>query len=72
MVRAANNGISAIIDSRGRIERELPLGVTGVLDGELPKALFPPVFARFPFASFWLVWALAFILAVFPARRNAT
>ena len=38
LVRAANSGISAIVDSYGRVVKSLPLNVTGVLDGRLPKA----------------------------------
>ena len=72
MVRAANNGISAIIDSRGRIERELPLGATGVLDGGLPNVLPPTLFARFPLSSIFLVWVFALVFALFPTRKNAT
>jgi apolipoprotein N-acyltransferase len=46
MVRAANTGISAIIDAYGRIKASLPLGTEGVLDGTLPASLQPTVYAR--------------------------
>jgi apolipoprotein N-acyltransferase len=46
MVRAANNGISAVIDPVGRIVRSLPLGAEGVLDSNLPRALEPTVYSR--------------------------
>ncbi|CAN5373283.1 apolipoprotein N-acyltransferase [soil metagenome] len=36
MARAANTGISAIVDSLGHIRASLPLGQEGVLDGALP------------------------------------
>ena len=45
MVRAGNNGISAVIDPVGRIVASLPLGTSGVLDSRLPTTLPPPVFA---------------------------
>jgi apolipoprotein N-acyltransferase len=45
LVRAANTGISAIIDSHGRIRASLPLGSEGVLDGTLPANLQPTVYA---------------------------
>ncbi|MDX1540850.1 MAG: apolipoprotein N-acyltransferase, partial [Geminicoccaceae bacterium] len=42
-----NTGISAVIDPLGRIERLLRLNQMGVIDGGLPRALEPTVFARF-------------------------
>lgn len=39
LVRATNNGISAVVDPLGRAIAILPLGVRGVLDSALPKAL---------------------------------
>ena len=46
LARAANTGISAIIDSYGRIETSLDLGSEGVLDGTLPAALAPTIYSR--------------------------
>jgi apolipoprotein N-acyltransferase len=46
VVRAANTGISAIIDPYGRVIAELGLGQEGVVDGLLPRALPPTPFAR--------------------------
>jgi apolipoprotein N-acyltransferase len=46
MVRAANTGISAVIDPSGRIVARLGLGIEGVLDANLPTALPPTVYAR--------------------------
>lgn len=51
IVRAANTGVSAIIDGYGRIVAELPLGVDGVLDGvvpgERPASQFPRIGSMF-------------------------
>ncbi|WP_393982809.1 apolipoprotein N-acyltransferase [Xanthobacter nonsaccharivorans] len=48
LVRAANTGISAIIDPVGRIVASLPLGDEGVVDGPLPNALETvPIAGRF-------------------------
>lgn len=46
LIRAANTGISAIIDPYGRILEQLPLGESGVIDGFLPKSVAPTVFSE--------------------------
>jgi apolipoprotein N-acyltransferase len=46
LVRAANNGISAIVDPYGRITASLRLDDAGVVDGPLPPPLPPTLFAR--------------------------
>lgn len=46
LIRAANTGVSAIVDPYGRITASLPLGTVGVLDGPLPRRLPPTLFAR--------------------------
>ena len=47
LVRAANTGISAVIDPMGRIVKKLDLGQEGVVDSDLPSALSPTIYARF-------------------------
>jgi apolipoprotein N-acyltransferase len=47
LVRAANTGISAVVDAHGRVRAALPLGVEGVLDSPLPSAVAPPLFVRY-------------------------
>jgi apolipoprotein N-acyltransferase len=59
VVRAANTGISAIIDAHGRILGELGLGEEGVVDGVLPAALPPTAFARWGNLAEILTLALA-------------
>lgn len=46
LVRAANNGISAVVDPYGRVAASLPLGVDGVLDAPLPTAIWPTSFSN--------------------------
>jgi apolipoprotein N-acyltransferase len=46
LVRAANTGISAVIDPVGRIIARLGLGVEGVLDSVLPAAIAPTIYTR--------------------------
>jgi apolipoprotein N-acyltransferase len=46
LVRAANTGISAVVDPLGRIVNSLPLGVEGVIDAPLPQPIGAPVYSR--------------------------
>ncbi len=47
VVRAANTGISAIIDANGDLVARLDTGETGVIDAALPFAHPPTLYARF-------------------------
>ena len=59
VVRAANSGISAVIDPFGRVVERLGLGRAGVIEAALPMALpEPTVFARFGH------WPLSVFLAL--------
>lgn len=71
LVRAANTGISAVIDPVGRIVARLGLGIEGVLDSRLPAAIAPTVYARhgnLP-ATIIVMIALFFIIWRRLARR---
>ena len=46
VVRAANSGISAIIDAYGRISRSLDVGRRGTLDGQLPVGLYRTIYGQ--------------------------
>lgn len=59
VLRAANTGISAVIDARGRVAAQLRLNEAGHLDARLPGALPPTVYARLGDAP-----ALFFVLLV--------
>ena len=47
VIRVANNGISFVSDSNGRILERLPLGERGVVDSSLPQAGPVTVFSQF-------------------------
>jgi apolipoprotein N-acyltransferase len=74
LVRAANTGISAIVDAHGRVVASLPLGIEGVLDAGLPRAIPSPPFARFGNALViaLVLWCgLAALIARRAPRRRA-
>jgi apolipoprotein N-acyltransferase len=64
MVRAANTGVSAVIDPYGRIRAALDLGRRGVLDAALPLALPATVYNRFGDIPFTILFCLTLICAV--------
>lgn len=61
VVRAANTGISAIIDPYGRILAKIGLAEKGVLDGTLPRALPPTPLSRWESAIEISVLVLALL-----------
>ncbi len=69
VVRAANTGISAVIDPLGRVVARLGLGLEGVLDAGLPAAIPPTVYARFGDTPAAILVALALAFAI---RRKST
>ena len=62
VLRAADSGISAIIDAYGRITAQLPLGFEGVLDGLLPNAIAATPFSRHGSLTWLTIWLVALIL----------
>jgi len=61
LVRAANTGISAVVDPWGRVLARLDTGVVGVLDSGLPRALGPTPFAHM---GNWVVFQLVLIVLI--------
>ncbi|MBN9588629.1 MAG: apolipoprotein N-acyltransferase [Alphaproteobacteria bacterium 64-11] len=68
IARAANTGISAMIDPLGRISARLALGKMGVVDARLSAALPETVYARFGDLPFFLLLLGAVLVAYFLAR----
>jgi apolipoprotein N-acyltransferase len=72
LLRAANNGISALVDAHGRVLVELGLDQRGSADTGLPAALPPTPYARLGdglFAGLWLLGA-GFLLWATGRRRG--
>ena len=69
VVRAANTGISAVIDPMGRSVARLGLGIEGVLDSGLPAAIPPTIYARTGDMPVVIVIAVALMFVV--GRRLA-
>jgi apolipoprotein N-acyltransferase len=67
VIRAANNGISAVIDAYGYIDprQRLELNVRGTIDARLPPTVAAPLYARLGDSVFLvLLVILALVLGV--------
>ena len=62
IVRVANTGISAVIDSVGRIVTQIPLGVEGVADSALPAAGGLTPYVRFRDTPVFIAAGLVLLL----------
>ncbi len=63
VVRAANNGISAVVDPLGRIVSSLPLGQEGILDAPLPRSLISTTYTSIRDAAFIVVVGATLLLS---------
>lgn len=70
VLRATTTGISAVIDADGVVRRSIPRHVAGRIDGLVPPAHAPTLFARLG-NVLPLLWALALIAAALLASRRA-
>ena len=66
LLRAANTGVSAVIDARGQVVASLGLDLVGVVDADLPAARAPTPYARWGDGP-WL-WFLALSMGVLALR----
>jgi apolipoprotein N-acyltransferase len=62
LVRAANTGISAVVDPLGRVIEKLPLGVEGAIDARLPQPIAAPPYTRVGDLPAGMMVAIALLL----------
>jgi apolipoprotein N-acyltransferase len=67
LVRAANTGISAIVDPVGRVVSSLPLGVEGIIDARLPAAIEPTI--NVAYGNYFLIVVMVVSLIAVGRRR---
>ena len=65
LVRAANTGISAVIDAKGEVLGLLSLGATGILDVELPRDELAGMSMNRREFNFWLIFALMVSFSIY-------
>lgn len=74
VVRAANTGISAIIDANGDLVARLGTGETGVIDAALPFTYPPTLYARFGdrtlLALIFVTWAVGLAAGLGGTHRH--
>jgi apolipoprotein N-acyltransferase len=70
LVRAANTGISAVVDPLGRVITSLPLGIQGVLDASLPQSIAATPYARAGDRTLGAVLALTFVLVMLSRKAR--
>ena len=71
LVRAANTGISAVVDPLGRVIKELPLGTEGVIDAALPQAIAPTPYVQLGDTIAYALVAAALLLGLARRRTKA-
>ncbi|MGH6675787.1 MAG: apolipoprotein N-acyltransferase, partial [Xanthobacteraceae bacterium] len=64
LARAANTGISAVVDPVGRVIASLPLGAEGVLDSPLPRPVAATIYSRVGDTPALLIVAIGFLVAI--------
>ena len=72
LVRAANTGISAVVDPYGRIVDSIPLGVEGVLDANLPVAVTANHSAKTRSFSLTALLTICLMAVIVRRKQNAT
>ena len=70
LLRAANTGISGVVDAYGRVTARLGIGKTGVVDTDLPGALPPTIFSQYGEKPLWVFFAITAAICLFSKIRG--
>lgn len=71
LVRVANTGISAVVDSWGRTNTFITLGEIGYADSALPVAVPPTVYSQMGNTNFAMLLVFCFGIALAARRRDS-
>jgi apolipoprotein N-acyltransferase len=71
LVRAANTGISAVVDPLGRVIRLIPLGVKGTITTPMPRSLLPGFYASHPYIIINILAMVALGMQCYVWRRKS-
>jgi apolipoprotein N-acyltransferase len=69
LIRAANNGISAVIDSYGRVVEQINLNDRGIIDAQLPEAAEHSTVYSYAGNALYLIYLLLIACVIIVARR---
>jgi apolipoprotein N-acyltransferase len=70
LIRAANNGISAVVDPLGRVVRMLELGTDGLIDSGLPQPIEATFYSRWRDTPTFVALLILLIVVVFARRAQ--
>lgn len=70
LVRVANTGVSAVIDSVGRLSSHLGLGERGTLDAPLPVALSGTIFSKLGNGAYFVIVLAALLLLLVSKQQR--
>ncbi|MGI9422278.1 MAG: apolipoprotein N-acyltransferase [Hyphomicrobiaceae bacterium] len=71
LIRVGNNGISAIIDPRGRIWAQLALDQSAAIDSAVPRSQPPTVYTENGDLIFFLLWSILCFIIIIKSVRNS-
>lgn len=69
LIRAANTGISGIVDPLGRVLEGLPLGSAGVIDAQIPRPIGITLYSAYGFPILAFLYVATIVGALAASRR---